>query len=94
MQTTLKGNDATFGNKLLTSECWATVEWFFVIPANRLGNTFLNPAQISLSSYVFNFIGQFVVNNYWLMIPTTIDDYFTMVIIMSAMYFSSFRVFG
>ena len=94
MQTTLKGPDATFYNKLLTSEFWATVEWFFVIPANRLGNTFLNPAQISLSSYVFDFIGQIVVNKYWLLVPTTLDDYLAMAIIMAAMAFSSFRTFG
>lgn len=94
MQTTLKGADATFYNKLLTSEFWATIEWFFVIPANRLGNTFLNPAQISLTSYVFDFIGQIVSNKYWLMIPTTIDDYIAMIIIMIGMYFSSFRTFG
>ena len=94
MQTTLKGADATFYNKLLTSEFWATIEWFFVIPANRLGNTFLNPAQVSLSSYVFDFIGQIVVNNYWLLVPTTLDDYLAMVLILAAMAFSSFRTFG
>ena len=94
MQTTLKGADATFYNKLLTSEFWATIEWFFVIPANRLGNTFLNPAQISLSSYVFDFIGQIVVNKYWLLVPTTLDDYLAMVLILAAMAFSSFRTFG
>ena len=94
MQTTLKGADATFYNKLLTSEFWATIEWFFVIPANRLGNTFLNPAQVSLSSYVFDFIGQIVVNKYWLLVPTTLDDYLAMVIILAAMVFSSFRTFG
>ena len=94
MQTTLKGADATFYNKLLTSEFWATIEWFFVIPANRLGNTFLNPAQVSLSSYVFDFIGQIVVNKYWLLVPTTLDDYLAMVLILAAMAFSSFRTFG
>lgn len=94
MQTTLKGDDATFYNKLLTSEFWATVEWFFVVPANRLGNTFLNPAQISLSSYIFDFFGQIVSNNYWLNVPTTLDDYVGMIIIISAMSFSTFRTFG
>jgi len=94
MQTTLKGPDATFYKKLLTSEFWATIEWFFVIPANRLGNTFLNPAQVSLSSYVFDFIGQIVVNNYWLLIQTNLDDYIGMLVILAAMAFSSFRTFG
>ena len=94
MQTTLKGPDATFYKKLLTSEFWATIEWFFVIPANRLGNTFLNPAQVSLTSYVFDFIGQVVVNKYWLIIPTTVDDYVAMLLILAAMAFSGFRTFG
>jgi uncharacterized protein (DUF486 family) len=94
MQTTLKGDDATFYNKLLTSEFWATIEWFFVVPANRLGNTFLNPAQISLSSYIFDFIGQIVSNKYWLNVPTTLDDYIGMIIIIVAMSFSTFRTFG
>ena len=94
MQTTLKGEDATFYNKLLTSEFWATVEWFFVIPAQRTGNTFLNPAQLNISSYIFNFIGQFVANKYWLKIPTTLDDYIAMVVILIGMSCSTFRVFG
>jgi uncharacterized protein (DUF486 family) len=94
MQTTLKGEDATFYNKLLTSEFWATIEWFFVIPAQRIGNTFLNPAQLNISSYIFNFIGQLGANKYWLKIPTTIDDYIAMFIILIAMSFSAFRVFG
>jgi uncharacterized protein (DUF486 family) len=93
MQTTLKGEDATFKNKLLTSEFWATIEWFFVVPANRLGNTFMNPAQISLTSYIFDFIGQIISNNYWLNIPTTLDDYIGMIIILIAMSFSTFRTF-
>jgi uncharacterized protein (DUF486 family) len=94
MQTTLKGKDATFKNKLLTSEFWATIEWFFVVPANRLGNTFMNPAQISLTSYIFDFIGQIISNNYWLNIPTTLDDYIGMILILIAMSFSTFRTFG
>jgi uncharacterized protein (DUF486 family) len=94
MQTTMKGENATFFNKLLTSEFWATIEWFFVIPTNRVGYTFLNPAQIGLTSYVFDFIGQIVSNKYWLKIPTTIDDYIGMILILTAMSFSTFRTFG
>jgi uncharacterized protein (DUF486 family) len=94
MQTTLKEDDATFRNKLLTSEFWATIEWFFVIPANRLGNTFLDPAQITLSSYVFDFLAQIISNKYWLNIPTTIDDYIGMILILGAMAISVFKVFG
>ena len=94
MQTTFKKEEATFYNKLLTSEFWATIEWFFVIPTNRVGYTFLNPAQIGLSSYVFDFLAQIISNTYWLNVPTTIDDYTGMIIILLGMGFSTFRTFG
>jgi len=94
MQTTFKADEATIYNKLLTSEFWATMEWLVLIPAQRIGNTFLNPAQLNLSSFVFNFIGQYFTNNYWLMIPTTLDDYIGMGIILFAMYLSKMRLIG
>jgi len=94
MQTTLKSDEATIYNKLLTSEFWATMEWLVLVPAQRIGNTFLNPAQLNLSSFVFDFLGQIVTNNYWLKIGTTIDDYVGMVIILLGMYCSKMQVFG
>ena len=93
MQTTLKP-DASIYQKLFTSEFWATIEWLFIIPAQRIGNTFLNPAQLNLSSFVFDFFGQIVTNNFWLKIPTTIDDYAGMVLIMIGMIFSKMRLMG
>jgi uncharacterized protein (DUF486 family) len=86
--------DAGIFQKILTSEFWATIEWMFVIPSNRIGNTFLNPAQISLSSYVFDFLAQLWSNTYWLKLPTTIDDYVGMVLILFGMYVSKYVVFG
>ena len=93
MQTTLKP-DASIYQKLFTSEFWATIEWLFIIPAQRIGNTFLNPAQLNLSSFVFDFFGQIVTNNFWLKIPTTIDDYAGMVLILLGMVVSNMRTFG
>jgi uncharacterized protein (DUF486 family) len=94
MQTTFKADEATIYNKLLTSEFWATMEWLVLVPAQRIGNTFLNPAQLNLSSFVFDFLGQIVTNNFWLKIGTTIDDYVGMVIILLGMYCSKMQVFG
>jgi uncharacterized protein (DUF486 family) len=94
MQTTFKADEATIYNKLLTSEFWATMEWLVLVPAQRIGNTFLNPAQLNLSSFVFDFLGQIVTNNVWLKTGTTIDDYVGMVIILLGMYCSKMQVFG
>ena len=93
-QTTPDMKNESIPFKILTSEFWATIEWMFVIPSNRIGNTFLNPAQISLSSYVFDFLAQLWSNTYWLKLPTTIDDYVGMALILFGMYVSKYVVFG
>ena len=93
-QTTSDMKDAGILQKILTSEFWATIEWMFVIPSNRIGNTFLNPAQISLSSYVFDFLAQLWSNTYWLKLPTTIDDYIGMILILFGMFASKYAIFG
>ena len=80
--------------KILSSEFWATIEWMFVVPANRLGNLFLNPAQISLSSYIFDFMAQLWSNAFWLNLPTPIDDYVGMVTIFIGMAVSKLRLCG
>jgi len=94
LQTTFKGEDATIYNKLITSEFWATAEWLFVVPMQRLGYTFLNPAQMALSSYVFQFLGQLFSNQFWLNIVTTIDDYVGMILILFGMAVSKFVLLG
>ena len=94
MQTTFKAEEATIYNKLLTSEFWATMEWLVLVPAQRIGNSFLNPAQLNLSSFVFDFLGQIVTNNVWLKTGTTVDDYVGMFIILIGMYCSKMQVFG
>jgi uncharacterized protein (DUF486 family) len=93
-QTTPEMADAGIMMKILSSEFWASIEWMFIIPANRIGILFLSPAQISLSSYVFDFLAQLWSNAFWLKLPTTIDDYVGMILILFGMYASKFRVFN
>jgi len=92
-QTTPTMEKAPFLTKLGWAEFWATLEWVFVIPANRIGNLFLTAPQLSLSSYVFDFLGQIATNKYWLNVPTTLDDYIGMVIIFIAMSISAYKLF-
>ena len=93
-QTTSGMKDASIFQKILTSEFWATIEWMFIIPAQRIGNTFLTAPQLSLSSYVFDFLAQLWSNEYWLKLPTTIDDYVGMALILFGMFASKFVIFG
>lgn len=93
-QTTPAMKDAGILSKILSSEFWASVEWMFLIPANRIGNSFLSAAQISLSSYVFDFLAQLWSNAFWLKLTTTIDDYTGMFLILFGMYASKYVVFG
>jgi len=93
MQTTPEMKDSSIYKKILTSEFWATIEWIFLIPSQRIGNTFLNPAQLAMSSYVFDFLAQIWSNVYWLKLPTTVDDYVGMVLILFGMYAAKFRIF-
>jgi len=93
-QTTSGMKEAGILQKILTSEFWASIEWMFVIPMQRIGNIFLNPAQLSLSSYVFDFLAQLWSNTYWLKLPTTVDDYTGMGLILFGMLASKFVLFG
>jgi uncharacterized protein (DUF486 family) len=93
-QTTPEMKDTSIYKKILTSEFWATIEWIFLIPSQRIGNTFLNPAQLAMSSYVFDFLAQIWSNIYWLKLPTTVDDYVGMILILFGMYAAKFRLFG
>ena len=94
MQTTPEMKDASFMKKLGVTELFATLEWIGLIPANRLGNKILSAAQISLSSFVFDFVGQIASNKFWLKLPTTLDDYVGMSLIIIAMIISTYKIFG
>jgi uncharacterized protein (DUF486 family) len=93
-QTTPDMKDAPMHVKILSAEFWASIEWMFLIPAQRIGNKFLTAPQLSLSSYVFDFLAQLWSNQYWLKLPTTIDDYVGMVLILFGMYAAKFTLFG
>ena len=93
-QTTPDMKDAGIFAQILSSEFWASIEWMFLIPANRIGYSFLTAPQISLSSYVFDFLAQIWSNAFWLNLPTTIDDYTGMVLILFGMYISKYTVLG
>ena len=85
--------NSKFIKKLAMAEFWATIEWIFLIPANRMGNRILTAAQVNLSSFVFDFLGQIATNFFLLDMPTTIDDYAAMGLIMLGMYFSIYKTF-
>ena len=91
-QTTPSMENAPYWKKLLSAEFWATLEWMFIIPVNRLGNAFFSAPQLSLSSYVFNFVGQILSNLLWLKKPVTLDDYVGMATILGAMYISAYKI--
>jgi uncharacterized protein (DUF486 family) len=94
VQTTSKMEHDSLIKKILTAEFWATIQWIFVIPAQRIGNLFLSAPQLALSSYVFNYIGQVLANVLWLKVPTTIDDYTAMAMILVAMVISKYHLIG
>ena len=93
-QTTPDMENASIWLKLLSSEFWASIEWMFLIPSQRIGNVFLTAPQLSLSSYVFDFLAQLWSNAFWLKLPTTIDDYVGMILILFGMYAAKFSIFG
>ena len=93
-QTTPSMKAAGFGEKLFFAELFATIEWMFLIPANRIGNKFLTAAQVSLSSFVFDFLGQIATNAFWLKLPTSVDDYSAMIVIFIGMAISAYKLAG
>lgn len=92
-QTTPEMANASIVEKIITSEFWAIIEWVFLIPSQRIGTTFLNPAQLAMSSYVFDFLAQIWSNTFWLNLPTTMDDYAGMALILFGMYAAKFKLF-
>ena len=93
-QTTKSVANANIYVKLLISEFWASILWMFVIPAHHLGYTLMTPIQISLAGQVFMFLSQLWANMFWLDLPTTIDDYIGMVLILFGMGISKGKLIG
>ena len=91
-QTTDENKTKPMFETMISSQFWATMEWIFVIPAQRLGILLFNPAQLAMSSYVFNFLSQIGSNAFWLKLPTLIDDYAGMGLILLGMYVAKFKL--
>jgi hypothetical protein len=60
----------------------------------RLGVSIMNPIKLTIASYLFLFGSQIVTNTFWLNVPTTIDDYASIVIVVFGLLISAFKVFG
>lgn len=86
--------DASFIQKLGLTEIVACIELMIVIPLLKIGRTFLSPAQLSLASFSFMFIGQILADSYLLNITTSLDDYIAMILIMLGMIISLFTLIG
>ena len=93
-QTTPEMKKAPFFEKLKVTELWATIQWLFIIPANTIAKKFLTVPQISLSSFFFDFLGQLISNNFWLNVPTTVDDSSAMALFLIALYIAKFTALG
>ena len=78
--------------KVLESQAWASLEWLFLVPANRVASSFLSAPQISLSTFVFDFAAQAVANRIWLGVETTVDDYIGMLLMLLGMTISVYRL--
>lgn len=85
--------NASFAKKLMATELFASLQWLFIIPSERIGNKFLSAPQLGLASFVFDFLGQIGTDMFWLKIPITIDDWAAMIIILGAMYISIYKLF-
>ena len=94
IQTTPGMKHSGFLKKLGVSELLATIEWIFLIPANKIGNLFLTAPQITLSSFIFDFMGQIFSDKFWLGHGTSVDDYAAMIIICVGMIISTFKIFN
>jgi len=93
-QTIPQMKNASYLMRLMVTEVWATIQWMFIIPRNKLGNLFLNPAQLGITTYIFQFITQMFSNKYWMKMKTPIDDYFGVLVMCIGMVVSKMRLFG
>jgi uncharacterized protein (DUF486 family) len=84
----------SYFSKLLSNEFWASLQWAFALPSFRLGSKYFTVPQLFLAGYLIGFIIQLLSNAFWLKVKTPIDDYFTMVIMMLALYISKYSIFG
>ena len=94
LQTTKERVNDTIYEKIIANEFWATAMWCVAIPAMRIGVSIMNPIKLTIASYLFLFGSQIVTNTFWLKIPTTIDDYASIVVVIFGLLISTYKVFG
>lgn len=94
MQTTKAHINDTLLEKIIANEFWATCMWCAAIPAMRIGVSIMNPIKLTIVSYLFLFGSQIVSNTFWLKVPTTIDDYVAICIVVAGLLVATYKVFG
>ena len=94
LQTTKEHVNDTLLEKIIANEFWATAMWCVAIPAMRIGVRIMNPIKLTIASYLFLFGSQIITNTFWLKIPTTIDDYASIVVVVFGLLISAYKVFG
>ena len=94
LQTTKAHINDTLIEKIIANEFWATLMWCVAIPAMRIGVSIMNPIKLTIASYLFLFGSQIITNTFWLQIPTTVDDYASIVIVVFGLLISAYKVFG
>lgn len=94
LQTTKAHVNDTLFEKIIANEFWATAMWCVAIPAMRIGVSIMNPIKLTIASYLFLFGSQIISNTFWLHIPTTIDDYASILVVIAGLLISTYRVFG
>ena len=94
LQTTKERVNDTLIEKIIANEFWATAMWCVAIPAMRIGITIMNPIKLTIMSYLFLFGSQIVSNTFWLKVPTTVDDYVAILIVIVGLLVATYKVVG
>jgi len=94
LQTTKERVNDTLIEKIIANEFWATAMWCVAIPAMRIGVSIMNPIKLTIMSYLFLFGSQIVSNTFWLNVPTTVDDYVAILIVIFGLLVATYKVFG
>ena len=94
LQTTKARINDTLIEKIIANEFWATLMWCVAIPAMRIGVSIMNPIKLTIASYLFLFGSQIISNKFWLNVPTTIDDYAAIIVVVFGLLISTYKVFG
>lgn len=94
LQTTKARINDTLIEKIIANEFWATLMWCVAIPAMRIGVSIMNPIKLTIASYLFLFGSQIISNKFWLNVPTTVDDYAAIVVVVFGLLISTYKVFG